>query len=177
MPELKEKECIGIYMPMIRDKEKLLEAHQEGARTLEKVLDQGKNIVYLVLGDPTIYCTFSYLKPLLEADGYETELIAGVPSFCAAAARLNISLAEENEPLHVVPAVHRTDEPLTLPGTYVLMKSGSRMEDVKQLLIESGRKVAAVEKCGMDGEKMYHNVEEIPDDAGYYTLIVAKEGK
>ena len=55
------------------------------------------------------------------------------------------------------------------------MKSGSRMSGVKELLIKSGRDVQAVENCGMDGEKIYRSAEEIPDDAGYFTLIVAKE--
>ena len=32
-----------------------------------------------------------------------------------------------------------------------------------------------VENCGMPEEHIYHGVEEIPDDAGYYSLIIAKE--
>ena len=32
-----------------------------------------------------------------------------------------------------------------------------------------------VENCGMEEERIYHSVEEIPDDAGYYSLIIAKE--
>ena len=31
-----------------------------------------------------------------------------------------------------------------------------------------------VENCGMPDEHIYHSVEEIPDDAGYYSLIIAK---
>ena len=29
--------------------------------------------------------------------------------------------------------------------------------------------------CGMDSEKVCRNAEEIPDDAGYFSLIIAKE--
>ena len=43
------------------------------------------------------------------------------------------------------------------------------------LLRESGRDVQAVENCSMDTEKVYRSVEEIPDDAGYFSLIIAKE--
>ena len=32
-----------------------------------------------------------------------------------------------------------------------------------------------VENCGMETEKIYTDVEEIPDDAGYFSLIIAKE--
>ena len=82
---------------------------------------------------------------------------------------------EWDEPLHVLPAVHKTEDALDQPGTYVLMKSASHMAEVKALLRRSGRDVAAVENCGMETEKLYRGVDEIPDEAGYFSLIVAKE--
>ena len=48
---------------------------------------------------------------------------------------------------------------------------------LKELLRESGKEVHMVENCSMDTEKVYHSVDEIPDDAGYFSLIVAKEAK
>ena len=60
-------------------------------------------------------------------------------------------------------------------GTYVLMKSGKKMNQVKEILARSGREVRMVENCGMPDEHIYNSVEEIPDDAGYYSLIIAKE--
>ena len=166
VPEIAEK---------TRDRAKIEEEHRKGAKLLEKYLDQGKNVVYLTLGDSTIYCTFSYLQYILEEDGYRVELVSGIPSFCAAAARLNISLTEWNEPLHVIPASHKKGEALDLAGTYVLMKSASHMKETKELLMASGRKVCCVENCGMANEKVYHSAEEIPDDAGYFSLVIAKE--
>ena len=175
VPEIADKTLVPVYMPMVRDREKLAQEHQRGAKLLEEFLDQGKNVVYLTLGDSTVYCTFSYLQHILEDDGYEVELVSGITSFCAAAARLNISLTEWNEPLHVVPASHQTNQPLDQHGTYVLMKSASRMKEIKELLIASGRQVGCVENCGMENEKIYRSVEEIPDDAGYFSLVIARE--
>ena len=175
VPEIAEKTLVPIYMPMIRDRAKIEEEHRRGAKLLEKYLDQGKNVVYLTLGDPTIYCTFSYLQHILEEDGYQVVLVSGITSFCAAAARLNISLTEWNEPLHVIPASHKKGGALDLPGTYVLMKSASRMKETKELLAASGRRVCCVENCGMKNEKVYHSAEEIPDDAGYFSLVIARE--
>jgi precorrin-2/cobalt-factor-2 C20-methyltransferase len=34
-----------------------------------------------------------------------------------------------------------------------------------------------VENCGTKDECVYHGIEEIPDDAGYYSLIIAKKEK
>lgn len=177
VPELAEKELLPIYMPMTHDPEELERNHAKGAQTLEEVLDKGKNIVFLTLGDPCVYSTFSYLQKRVEKDGYHTELVSGITSFCSAAARLNIPLSEWNEQLHVVPAVHRLDSTLNESGNYILMKSGKKMNQVKEILAQSGRDVLMVENCGMENEHIYRSVEEIPDDAGYYSLIIAKEAK
>ena len=176
VPELADKELLPIYMPMTHDPKELEENHAKGAKALEACLDAGKNVVFLTLGDPCVYSTFSYLQHRVEADGYHTELVSGITSFCAAAARLNISLSEWNEQLHIVPAVHRLDSELTESGNYILI-SGKKMNQVKEILSRSGRDVLMVENCGMPDEHIYHGVDEIPDDAGYYSLIIAKEHK
>ena len=82
---------------------------------------------------------------------------------------------DTNGGVHQQPAVHRLDSELDQPGTYVLMKSGRKMNQVKEILERSGREVRMVENCGMPDEHIYNSVEEIPDDAGYYSLIIAKE--
>ena len=142
---------------------------------LEEVLDQGKDIVFLTLGDPTIYSTFSYLQKRVEDDGYETALVSGITSFCAAAARTNQPLVEWNQTLHIVPAVHRLGDTPDAEGNYVFMKSGKKMKQVKEILRETGKQVSMVENCGMETEHVYRSVDEIPDDSGYFSLIIAKE--
>ena len=175
-PELEQKELLPIYMPMVMDKKEQEKNHREGAAKIEAVLDEGKNVIFLTLGDPTIYSTFSYIQHLVEPDGYTIELVIGITSFCAAAAALKTSLAEWTEPLHVIPAVHRLDSVPDQPGNYVLMKSGSKMREVKNILAQTGREICMAENCGMPDEKLYRSLEEIPDDAGYFSLIIAKEG-
>ena len=75
VPEIADKELVPVYMPMIKDRAFIDEEHKNGAALLKKYLDQGKNVVYITLGDPTIYCTFSYLQHYLEADGYPVKLV------------------------------------------------------------------------------------------------------
>ena len=175
VPELADKELVPILMPMTHDRAVMEQNHDEAADTVEGYLKAGKNVVFLTLGDPTVYSTYMYVQKRIQERGYHTELVSGITSFCAAAARANISLVEWSEQLHVLPAVHKLDSELDLPGNYVLMKSGKKMGQVKEILRSSGRDVVMVENCGMDTEKVYHSVDEIPDDAGYYSLIIAKE--
>ena len=177
VPELAEKELVPVYMPMVKDRKILEESHRKAADTIERYLDEGRNVIYLTLGDSSIYCTFSYIQHILEADGYKTELVSGIPSFCAAAAALGTSLTEWNESLHIMPALHNTEGRLEWPGNYVLMKSASHMKDVKEMLARSGMDVQGVENCTMEDEKIYRSLGEIPDDAGYFSLLIAKESK
>jgi precorrin-2/cobalt-factor-2 C20-methyltransferase len=107
--------------------------------------------------------------------GYETELIPGIPSFCAAAARLDISLSENSDELHIIPASYGVEESMRLQGTKVFMKSGRKMAEVKRFLVENALEAKMVENCGMDSEKLYFSTEEIPEQAGYYSLFIIKD--
>ena len=51
----------------------------------------------------------------------------------------------------------------------------SNMEQVKEMIKKSGRDAVMVENCGTDQEKIYHHVDDIPDKAGYYSLVISKE--
>ena len=61
---------------------------------------------------------------------------------------------------------------------YVLMKSGKKMNQVKEILAESGRSVVMVENCGMENEQIYQGrrIFEETDSMGEYltTVIVRK---
>lgn len=174
VPELEEKALLPVYMPMTHDKEEREKHHKEGANLVEKYLQQGENVVFLTLGDSTVYSTFTYIQKIVEIDGFQTQLVSGIPSFCAAAARMNMPLAIWNEQIHIFPAVHNLSEKLPDSGTCVLMKSGSKMNRVKETLKKSGRDAVMIENCGTDKEQVYFHVDEIPDSAGYYSLIISK---
>lgn len=177
VPELNEKQVILLPMPMVRDRDRLKEIHDRDAAEVAKLLDEGQQVVFLTLGDPTVYSTCMYIHKRLKAKGYPTEIVPGVPSFCAAAARMDISLVENRDELHVLPASYDIEKSLELPGTKVLMKSGKKISDVRRLLLEKGLEAEMVENCGMENERVYLSAEEIPEEAGYYSLLIVKERK
>ena len=175
VPELKEKELVSLAMPMTKDKKMLESNYAQAADTIEAYLRAGKNVVFLTLGDPTIYATYFYLHERILKRGLEAEMISGIPSFCAVAARLDMSLAERAEELHIIPASYQIKEALALPGTKVLMKAGKNMSAVKAQLQTSGAAAVMIENCGRPGERIYQTAAEIPDQAGYYSLVIVKE--
>jgi precorrin-2/cobalt-factor-2 C20-methyltransferase len=175
IPELDEKEFLCVHMPMTKDPVKLQESHDAGAKMVTDVLDAGKDVAFLTLGDPTVYATYLYIHKRVEEAGYDTEIISGITSFCAVAAKLNIGLVEKAEPLHVIPASYQIDDALKLPGTKVLMKAGKQMAHVKEVLKETGCSGMMVENCVMPNEKVYRSIDEINEDAGYYSVVIVKE--
>lgn len=177
-PGLDEKQQLKLDMPMTRDQERLRQSHQEGAQAIARQLDRGNNVAFLTLGDPTIYSTYVYLHQRVVEMGYEAQMVPGVPSFCAAAARLGISLTEGAQPLCVIPASYPgVKEALEGKGTKVLMKTGRSMEKVKELLKEKGlyKNAKMVEKCGMEGETLYDTLDQADNESSYFSLIIAKE--
>ena len=175
-PEIDKKRILFLSMPMIKDKELLQQVHAEGAEQVCRELDKGKNIAFLTLGDVSIYSTFLYIQKLVEASGYETRVIAGVPSFCAAAAELKTGLGEMGEAIHILPGSYDISEGMRLSGTKILMKSGSKIGKVKEELQKYDGQIQMVTNCGMEEEQIYRSVEAIPEQAGYYSLIIAKKG-
>ena len=97
VPELAEKELVAIPMPMTKNAKELEENHRRGAEKIEELLDAGKNVVFLTLGDPTVYSTYLYVHRRVLEDGYDARIVSGVTSFCAAAASLSEGLVENFE--------------------------------------------------------------------------------
>ena len=174
IPEIAKKTLLPINMPMTRDKSVLDIEHKKGAALIEEYLEKGINVVYLTLGDPTVYCSFTYLQHILENDGYEVKLVSGITSFCAAAARLNVPLAERDEDLHILPSAPENVGSIDNLGTYVIMKSGRNMKAVKEVFESEAFEIFAAESCTTQGEKLYRGLKEIPDSAGYFSLVIAK---
>ena len=166
-------------MPMVRDKAMMDEAHEQAAGQICALLDQGKQVAFLTLGDPAIYSTYMYVHEKVLRRGYPVEVVPGVPSFCAAAARLNRSLCQGREPLLVIPAGGDQKALLDVPANKVFMKAGRSILDLQQTLAEKGLldEAAMVENCGMANERIYPHFGDLQEPSGYFSLVIAKEKK
>ena len=136
-PAVREKELLGIHMPMTKDPKILEEGHRAAVKKLKEELDAGKDVAFLTLGDPTVYSTYLYVHQELREAGYQTEIVSGIPSFCAAAARVQMGIGEKAEQIHIVPASYQIQEALELPGTKILMKAGRQYQKVKEQLLSA----------------------------------------
>lgn len=177
VPEIANKTILYIPTVMTKDKKKLQEGYEKAAMAVGKSLEAGKQVAFITLGDPTVYSTYLYVHALIKEAGFDTQIISGIPSFCAASARVNQGLVERSEQLHIIPGSYGVEEALTLKGTKVFMKVASKMPMVMEYIRRHHNDVVMVENCGMEGEHIYTSCEDIPDDASYYSLLIVKEDK
>lgn len=177
--DLRGKTILPLHFVMSREEEALRASHQEAAEKVRVCLDAGQDVAMLNLGDVSVYATYGYLEEILKEQGYETHRIAGVPSFCAAAARLGCSLTGGMEqPLTIAPGRH-VEQVLAAPGAKVLMKTGRRLPKTLDALRERGllANSAMVCNCGLPDEAVFPALTDYDpaQDAGYFATILVKE--
>ncbi|MDR2802794.1 MAG: precorrin-2 C(20)-methyltransferase, partial [Treponema sp.] len=101
MPEVDKKEKIRLTIPMTSDKKLMRSHHNSAFGVIAGKLNEGADVAFLTLGDVSVYSTFGYLRKLADEAGFETRMVSGVPSFCAAAAALNRDLVLGEQNLHI----------------------------------------------------------------------------
>ena len=175
---LQNKTVETVTTPMVRDKAVVDAAYTAAAGRICALLDQGKQVAFLTLGDPTVYSTYMYIHEKVLARGYDVEVVPGVPSFCAAAARLNLSLCQGSEPLLIVPASHGAEGLLDVKANKVFMKAGKSILELQSQLRDRGLldHAAMVENCSMENERVYPRFADLQEASGYFSLVIAKEG-
>ena len=178
LTDISDKRLIDISVPMTRDAAALRAAHSLAARRIISVLESGLDAAMPNLGDVSVYASASYLVEEISAAGYETLMIPGVPSFCAAAARLNMSLTTADKPLCIIPgSAENLEELLKIDGTRVLMKSGKQLAGTVERLSALGLadSAAAVENCTLENERVFRDIRALSSGAGYFTTVIIKE--
>ncbi|KMO87846.1 precorrin-2 C20-methyltransferase [Megasphaera cerevisiae DSM 20462] len=175
--DVSQKKVLVLDFPMTRDAAVLSRAHAAGAAAIEQELQQGRDVALITLGCPTVYATSIYVHRIVRNDGYETEIIPGIPSFCAAAARLQQPLCEKNELLVIIPGGCRDRKKLLeLPGNKVIMKPPGDLTALKEELKAAHilDQAAMIERCGLPGEAVYNSLAAA-EDTGYFSVVLVKE--
>ena len=177
---LEGKELLDCSTPMTKDRSVVLAAYDKIADDLCACLDAGKTVSYLCLGDIGVYSTYIYVHDIVRGRGYEAEIIPGVTSFSAVAAKLGTSLCEGPERLLVAPVMAAdVDEILDVPANKVFMKSGKSIGELRDKLAARGEleNASMVANCGLPDEKVFERFADIGDDTDYFSVVIVKERK
>lgn len=135
-----------------------------------------------IIAIPAVSKEECYAYSIVQA-GFTAVMISGVPSFCAAAARLGISLGEMMDEIHIIPASYDVRDTVGYGGTCVYMKSGKKLAELIEVLRteskgEAGEgadmTVYGVTNCGMESERVYRGLDELTEAKGYLTIVIVK---
>ena len=175
--DIKDKRIVYLDFPMTRDKKLLDENYDRITQLLCSELKEN-DVAVPVLGDISVYSTFSYIAERVAEKGFDVEICAGVTSFCAAAAELKLPLCLGNEPLHIIPyGCEDFEELLDIRGTKVIMKTGSHSAELADLIHRKGfaEHTSIVENCGLPDARIYHSLDEVNDELGYFTVFIVHD--
>ncbi|MDI3417757.1 precorrin-2 C(20)-methyltransferase [Streptomyces luteolus] len=150
--------------------------YAEASERLAAHLEAGRTVAVLAEGDPMFYGSYMHMHKRL-ADRYETEVIPGVTSVSAAAARLGTPLAEGEEVLTILPGTLPEEEltaRLAATDAAVVMKLGRTFPKVRRAMESSGRIDAAryVERATMPGQRLARLAEVDAESVPYFSVAV-----
>ena len=185
--ETKKPEIINLVFPMVKDKEILEDTWERNARMIADVVRAGKNVVYLTVGDPSLYSTWIYVQRELKSKypDIKINVIPGIVSMFAFASKVGISIAEGDETMAVIPACYdlgRVKETAKNCDTMIFLKDGRYFDQVIALLREAGfpdtSLFAIAQDVGTDQEIVRKlTLGEVTQDSfttKYFSIMVVK---
>ncbi len=150
--------------------------YAESAERLAAHLDAGRTVAVLAEGDPLFYGSYMHMHKRL-ADRYPAEVIPGVTSVSAAAARIGRPLVEGEEVLTILPGTLPEEElaaRLATADAAAVMKLGRTFPAVRRALERAGRLADAhyVERATMDAERLERLADVDPESVPYFAVAV-----
>lgn len=169
-----EYEILEPLFPMIEDKKALKEYWSDAAQLIIEKLNEGCDVAFITLGDPTIYSTFSYIYKIINDLDFEIEIIPGITSFTGCAASAGIPLVEKDEIIVIVPKVDdRLQKILEHGDTFVIMKTSRHPDLLKDIVNQDERPkdIISVQNCSMEDEKI---IDGFTKDKKYLSTTIVK---
>ena len=171
-----------LAFPMIRKQGELEEAWAANAAEVLEELDAGADAAFLTLGDPLTYSTFGYLLEAVRSRAPEVliQTIPGITAYQAAAARLNLPLAQGEESLTVVPGVTDTERLRELAAggdNLIVLKAYRNFDELRRTLsdLNLSEKAWLVSRLGLDGESIIQDLSSVNGCIPpYLSLLIAK---
>lgn len=170
---------IVMDVPMSVERAPAQAAYDLGADQIAAALDAGDDVICLCEGDPFFYGSFMYLFARL-SDRYRVEVVPGVTSVTACAARAGMPLAARNERLTVLPGPLPEDElRARIDGaeSVVIMKVGRHLAKIRSVIDGLGLTGFAVyvERASLP-EEVVLPLADAPEKAPYFSMILLTKG-
>ncbi|WP_196593714.1 precorrin-2 C(20)-methyltransferase [Pectinatus sottacetonis] len=182
-PYLKEDvEIVYQVFPMVTHFEESPQSWHKNKTEILALLNKGKNVAFLTLGDPMFYSTYIYVYRLLKAEWPKIETIPGIPAFCAIAGRLEYPLVEGNDIISIIPATaepKKIDKVLSVSDNAVIMKVYKNFDDIVTTLKDKNlvKNAVMVSRCGLPDEECIDDIEKVKKVPNYLSTILTRRRK
>ncbi len=172
---------LPIHVPMKVERGPAQAAYDVATGAISDHLNAGQNVAYLCIGDPLFYGSFMYLAARL-GEEHTLEIVPGITSLSACAARTHIPLGGRNDILSVIPAILDEDAlKVALAGAdmAVIIKVGRHFEKLRNVIGALGLIDKAVIVEGATGEDEHVTpLEDItPGEQPYFSTILLRRGE
>lgn len=170
---------IVMDVPMTVERAPAQAAYDRGAAEIAEALDVGDDVVCLCEGDPFFYGSFMYLFARLSGR-YEVEVVPGVTSIAACAARAGRPLVARNERLTVLPGpLPEAELRARIEGaeSVAIMKVGRHLAKIRAVIDDLGLTAQAVyvERASLP-EEVVCSLAQAPEKAPYFSMILLTKG-
>ncbi len=182
----KDKKKLPLYFPMTLDSISLKKSWHFAGNELMKMVENGERVVFLSLGDISLFSTGSYVLMEFKRNFPECaiELIPGITSFSAAAAKSGVPLAIQSEQLLVLPVPASAsslktllEEAVSIGRVIVLLKLGDKWSWVRPLLESLDLLESSIfaENVGFSDEKMMKASDVSLSNRPYFSLLIVRQ--
>ncbi|WP_432737154.1 precorrin-2 C(20)-methyltransferase [Maridesulfovibrio sp. FT414] len=174
----KDCEVVKLGYPMTRDEKVLREAWEKNCEIAYEFLSGGKSAAFLTLGDPLIYSTFGYMMQTMNRlyPEVEFEVVPGITSFQAAAAKSRQVLVESGQNLLLTSGVadpERFAESLGTVDNVVILKAYRNFLELRRTVRDMDKmNVKFYTRLGMEGENIYEDINDVPEKTHYLSLML-----
>lgn len=180
-PYLKQDvEIVYQVFPMVKGFAEDTAAWDANKAEILSLLQAGKNVAFLTLGDPMFYSTYIYIYRLLETEDVEIRTIPGIPAFAAIASQVGRPVVEGDDVLAVIPATASPDKiqrALAAADNVVLMKVYKNFSDIAHQLAAHGmaKQAVLVSRAGLEGEVVLDDImAHAEDKLNYLSTILTR---
>ena len=186
----KERQTIrALVFPIKKDRVALVDYWKKNASEIAASVNLGKKVVYLTVGDPSLYSTWAYVFKELRENfpDIEIEIIPGITSMFSFAAEAKLSLAEGDQTVGIIPAcydIERVKNTASTCDTVVFLKDGRYFGKVIHMLPHAGFRddspVTIAQDVSVDEQTIktsqLHELQQIAETGEkYFSIMVVKK--
>jgi precorrin-2/cobalt-factor-2 C20-methyltransferase len=178
---LPERKFRPVSLCMAQDRTADKNAYHMAAEAIGQELRRGLSVAWITEGDPLFYSTFLNLYDELRRDpALRIEIVPGVTSASAAAARAGLAVARLDEQVAVVPAVYGLERlPALLDqfATVFLVKVNSVMDELVTALagVKATHQAVYLEQVGTPAERVVTDLATLRGrELPYFSLVILR---